>query len=80
MAEQLLSHTAGGDVEVGDHLLGEDGGLDGDQRAVVHRKKKIKVKSGIDKRGNRIDEKSVEVETSADDLDALGAAEIETMM
>ena len=80
MAEQLLSHSAGGDREVEDHPLGEAGGLEGDQRAVGYRKKKIKVKSGIDKRGNRIDEKSVEVETSSDDEDALGAAEIETLM
>lgn len=80
MAEQLLSHSAGGDQEIKDHDLGDDGGLEGAQKAVVHRKKKIKVKSGVDKRGNRIDEKSVEVETSFDDDDALSKAEIETLM
>ncbi len=80
MAEQLLSHTAGGDKEVEDHTLGDAGGLEGDQRAVTHKRKKIKVKKGVDKRGNRIDEVSVEVETSADDLAALGVAEVETMM
>ncbi len=80
MVEQLLSHTAGGDKEVEDHPLGEAGGLEGPQKAAVHKRKKIRVKSGVDKRGHRIDEKSVEVETHADDLDALGAAEVETLM
>lgn len=80
MTEQLLSHSAGGDQEVGDHPLGDAGGLEGDQKAVVHKRKKVKVKKGVDKRGNRIDEVSVEVETSADDLDALGKAEVETLM
>ena len=80
MAEQLLAHTAGGDREVEDHPLGDAGGLEGPQKAVVHKKKKIKVKSGIDKRGNRIDEKSVEVETHAGDDSALSDAEIETLM
>ena len=80
MAEQLLAHTAGGDQEVPDHPLGDAGGLEGDQRALVHKRKKVKVKSGIDKRGNRIDEKSVEVETSADDLEAIPRADIESLM
>ena len=80
MAEQLLSHTAGGDREAEDHPLGDAGGLEGDQKAVAHKRKKIKVKKGVDKRGNRIDEKSIEVETSADDDRALPAAEIESLM
>ncbi len=80
MAEQLLAHTAGGDQEVEDHPLGDTGGLEGDQKAVVHKRKKIRVKTGIDKRGNRIDEKSVEVETSADDDCALPDAEVESLM
>ncbi len=80
MTEQLLSHSAGGDQEVEDHPLGDTGGLEGDQRAVVHKRKKIRVRTGIDKRGQRIDEKSVEVETSADDDRALSDAEIESLM
>ncbi len=80
MTEQLLSHTAGGDREVEDHPLGDTGGLVGDQRAVVHKRKKIRVRTGIDKRGQRIDEKSIEVETSADDDRALSDAEIESLM
>ena len=80
MSEQLLSHSAGGDQEAGEHPLGDLGGLDGFQQATPHRRKKIKVKTGIDKRGTRIDEKSIEVETSADDDDALSAAEIESLM
>ena len=80
MAEQLLAHTAGGDREVEDHPLGEAGGLDGDQRAVIHKRKKVKVKTGIDKRGNAIEEKSIEVETSAEDTSALSDAEIEALM
>ena len=80
MAEQLLSHTAGGDREVEDHPLGAAGGLEGDQRAAVHKRKKVKVKRGVDKRGNPVDERSVEVETSFDDLDALPTAEVESLM
>ncbi len=80
MTEQLLSHTAGGDREAEDHPLGDTGGLEGDQRSLVHKRKKIKVKTGIDKRGNRIDEKSVEVETTAEDTSALSDAEIESLM
>ena len=80
MTEHLLAHTAGGDREAEDHPLGDTGGLDGDQKAVVHKRKKVKVKTGIDKRGNRIDEKSVEVETSAEDTSALSDAEIESLM
>ncbi len=80
MAEQLLAHSAGGDREVEDHPLGEAGGFDGDQRAVIHKRKKIRVKRGIDKRGQQIDEKSIEVETSLDDGEALATAEIEALM
>ena len=80
MAEQLLAHTAGGDREVEDHPLGEAGGLEGDQKAALHKKKKIKVKKGVNKRGEPIDEKSVEVETHAGDLSALSDAEIESLM
>ncbi len=80
MAEQLLSHTAGGDREVEDHPLGDAGGLEGDQRAEVYKRKKIRVKTGIDKRGNSIDEKSVEVETHAGDDRALSDADIESLM
>ena len=58
MSEQLLSHSAGGDQEVEDHPLGELGGLEDFQAATPHRKKKIKVKKGVDKRGAVIDEVS----------------------
>ena len=80
MAEQLLAHSAGGDREVDDHPLGDAGGLEGNQRSLVHKRKKVRVKTGVDKRGNRIDEKSIEVETSADDTRALSDAEVESLM
>ncbi len=80
MSEQLLKHTADGDTEVEDHPLGDYGGLEGTQKAQVHKKKKVKVKSGVDKRGNKIDEVSVEVETSFDDDEALAKAQVETLM
>ena len=80
MSEHLLKHTSDGDTELGEHPLGDYGGLTESQKAKLHKKKKVKVKSGVDKRGHKIDEVSVEVETSFDDDEALSKAQIETLM
>lgn len=77
MAEQLLAR-AGGDLEAGEHPMGEDGGVDLPHRAQNFRRKKITVKSGVNKHGARVDEKSVQIETGADDREAEGDAEAET--
>lgn len=78
MAEQLLAR-AGGDVEAGEHPMGEDGGVALPHRAKNFRRKKVTVKTGINKHGARIDEKSVQIETGADDRDAETDAETETL-
>jgi len=46
----------------------------------VFRRKKIVVKTGCDKAGARIDDKTVSIETSADDADSEVEAEIESLV
>ncbi len=52
--------------EEGDHPLGEDGGL-GFVKPIEHRKTKVTLKTGMNKRGEFVDERSVSVEGSAAD-------------
>lgn len=78
MTEKVLER-GGLDSEVENHKLGQDGGLVVPAGAKIFRRKKVVVKTGIDKNGGRIDDKSVAIETGADDDDAEGQAEAETL-
>ena len=80
MSEKVLAR-AGEDQEP----KREDGDRDGSFKPVpgavrVFRRKKVVVKTGLDKAGARIDDKTVSIETSADDADSEVDAEIESLV
>lgn len=77
MAENMLTR-AGQDKEVDNHTMGDDGGLAMPQTG-MWRRKKVKATTGLDRFGARIDNKSVEIETSADDVGAEEEVELDTL-
>lgn len=81
LMDELELHAAGiKDQEPGEHPLGEDGGYDASQETVRgFRRKKVRSKLGTDKRGLPTEERSVEVETDADDDGALSEAETDLL-
>ena len=77
MAEKALAR-AGIDKEPdADALLGDDGGAKLPGSVKTYRRKKVVVKSGRDKFGGLVDDKTVSIETSAHDEGAEDQAEIE---
>lgn len=78
MAEKVLER-AGQDQDSGEkHQLGQDGSFE-PTGTKAYRHKKVVVKTGIGKMGDRIDEKSVTIGTSAEDDASEAAAEAETL-
>lgn len=77
MTEKVLER-GGLDHEV-EHKLGQDGGLEVPAGTKIFRRKKVVVKTGIDKQGARVDDKSVSIETSAEDKEVDTEAESETL-
>lgn len=78
MAEKTLER-AGIDTDSGaDHKHGMDGTFE-PRGSAPFRRKKVVAKTGVDKQGCRIDEKSVAIETTAEDEAAEREAEDETL-
>lgn len=76
LSEKALNITAGGDAEIEVEYTSEDAARQVLGELVPYRKLVITARSGLDKHGNAVDDKTVKVETGAGDTNAEGDAEI----
>lgn len=76
LSEKALNITPGGDLEVEVEYTSEDAARATLGPLVPHRKVVITTRTGVDKHGNSVDDKTVKIETGPGDTTAEGDAEI----